>query len=418
MREGNDPRLDAETGDAAMMSSSQPTVGSPARRSSAFTIAATFAALAIALFVFLNSRRDAHGSTPIVVPGATVTAQEPAPPPPLQLGPPPAARTAPAVPAPVIHAAPPPTPPPAVQAKPVVAAPDPLQRRRAPSLVVDLGASGELGKAVFSPGAAAGAAPQPALALAQGQSPVTAIASSGAPSPGAAPVAVDGGGLALAGIAAKTVSISAPGSGAEQFARRVGDEEPGQARATELPNLRSLVAQGTVIPGVLETAIDSDLPGFTRAVVSRDVRNFDGTATLIPRGSRLIGQYKSAVALGQSRAFVIWTRIIRPDGASILIGSPGGDALGRGGLDGKVDRHFFERFGGSILLSVLNAGIAAIGGVPSTQVTIGSPGAAIGAAAAVTTGEAIPPTVKVPQGATIRIFVARDLDFSAVGAAK
>ena len=109
-----------------------------------------------------------------------------------------------------------------------------------------------------------------------------------------------------------------------------------------------------MIPAVLETALDSDLPGYTRAVVSRDVRGFDGSTVLIPRGSRLIGQYKSGVALGQSRVFVIWTRVIRPDGVSVQIGSPATDPLGRAGLDGKVDNHFFTRFGGSILLSVMN----------------------------------------------------------------
>jgi type IV secretory pathway VirB10-like protein len=140
---------------------------------------------------------------------------------------------------------------------------------------------------------------------------------------------------------------------------------------------------------------------------------------LIPRGSRLIGQYKSAVALGQSRAFVIWTRVIRPDGVTIQIGSPAADPLGRGGLEGDVDRHFLRRFGGSILLSVLNAGVAAVSDRPSTQVVIGSSTEAVGAASSALAGETrVSPTIKVPQGAAIRIFVARDLDFSAVGPAR
>ena len=183
-------------------------------------------------------------------------------------------------------------------------------------------------------------------------------------------------------------------------------------------NLRAIAPQGTIIPGVLETAIDSDLPGFTRAIVSRDVLSFDGRAVLIPRSSRLIGQYKSALALGQTRAFIIWTRVIRPDGVSIQIASPGTDELGRGGLDGKVDNHFFRRFSGSILLSVLNAGVAAVGRTPSTQISIGSPGAATGLANSAIQGDAIPPTIKVAQGEAINIFVARDLDFSGVDPVK
>ncbi len=177
-----------------------------------------------------------------------------------------------------------------------------------------------------------------------------------------------------------------------------------------------VVAQGATIPGVLETALNSDLPGFARAIVSRDVRSFDGSSVLIPRGSRVVGEYRSAAAQGQSRAFVIWTRILRPDGVSIQIGSPATDPLGRAGLSGSVDRHFLEEYSGAILLSVINAGAAAAAGTPSTQVVIGSPAAATGLASTVSAfaPTMVPPTIKVPQGTPIRIFVARDLDFGPV----
>ena len=89
------------------------------------------------------------------------------------------------------------------------------------------------------------------------------------------------------------------------------------------------MTQGTLIPAVLETAIDTDLPGYVRAVVSRDVRSFDGSKVLIPRSSRLIGQYKSGLADGQTRAYVIWSRLIRPDGVSVALGSPAVDFSGR-----------------------------------------------------------------------------------------
>jgi type IV secretory pathway VirB10-like protein len=200
----------------------------------------------------------------------------------------------------------------------------------------------------------------------------------------------------------------------EQFAQRVGADAPERASASQLHDLPSTIAQGVMIPGVLETALNSDLPGFTRAVVSRDVRSFDSSTVLIPRGSRVIGQYRSAAALGASRAFVIWTRIIRPDGVSIQIGSSGTDPLGRAGLEGSVDRHFFQRFGGAILLSVVNAGVTgALSHSNSSTVYVGSSQEAtgLGDVAQVTH---IPPTIKVPQGTPIRIFVARDLDFSTV----
>jgi type IV secretory pathway VirB10-like protein len=152
---------------------------------------------------------------------------------------------------------------------------------------------------------------------------------------------------------------------------RPGRDRAGQGHGHA--NLDAVVPQGAVIPAVMETAINSDLPGLARAMVTRDVKSFDGSTVLIPRGSRVIGQYKSGVALGASRVFVIWTRVIRPDGVTIQIGSPAADPLGRGGLEGKVDRHFFTRFGGSILMSVLNAGVAAVSNVrTNSQIYIGS----------------------------------------------
>ena len=81
----------------------------------------------------------------------------------------------------------------------------------------------------------------------------------------------------------------------------IGDNN--SVRSTRLAEPANTVAQGTLIPAVLETAIDSDVPGYVRAVVSQDVRSFDGSRVLIPRSSRLIGEYKAASQAGQRRAF-------------------------------------------------------------------------------------------------------------------
>jgi type IV secretion system protein VirB10 len=171
------------------------------------------------------------------------------------------------------------------------------------------------------------------------------------------------------------------------------------------------VTQGTLIPAVLETAIDTDVPGFVRAVVSTDVRSFDGSRVLIPRSSRLIGQYKSGLQAGQKRAYVIWTRLIRPDGVSVNIASPAIAFGGETGLDGNVSSHFFERFGSAMLLSV-------VGGIPAlfgngASVILGG-GSQSAAAAAVGQSGQISPTVRVRQGQPIRVFTAKDLDFSKV----
>ena len=207
-----------------------------------------------------------------------------------------------------------------------------------------------------------------------------------------------------------------PVTPSEAFAARVGDERVATASAQFVQNPATLLVQGTLIRAVLETAIQSDLAGLTRAEVAHDVYSFDGSRLLIPKGSRLVGKYQSSLLRGQTRVFVIWTRLIRPDGASILIGSPGTDLLGRAGLAGEVDKHFFEIFGSSILLSLIDGGIqvaAASASDTTTSTTINQGGNDLSRAAEIALRNSIniPPTIHVDQGTSIQVFVAKDLDF-------
>lgn len=178
-------------------------------------------------------------------------------------------------------------------------------------------------------------------------------------------------------------------------------------------NPATTVTQGTLIPAILETAIDTNVPGYVRAVVSQDVRSFDGTKVLVPRSSRLIGQYQSGLQNGQKRAYVIWTRLIRPDGASVNLASPAIGFDGTTGLAGKVSGDgFFKRFGSAMLLSVVGGvGSLATGG--AAGVLIGGASSSAAATAAQQDGQR-GPTVRVRQGEPIRIFTARDLDFTSV----
>ena len=201
----------------------------------------------------------------------------------------------------------------------------------------------------------------------------------------------------------------------ESFLDRVTRVQPDTVGIDRMSSTNLVIPQGTIITGVLETAINSDLPGLVRAVVSRDVRGFDATEVLIPRGSRLVGQYSSGVALGQSRAFVIWTRLIRSDGVSVELGSAATDPLGTAGLGGKVNSHFLRRFGAAALLSVITSGLDYL--VTTAQsagsVTVGSPAQATQlAGVALQRDIDIPPTIKIPQGTPVRVFVAKDLDFA------
>jgi type IV secretion system protein VirB10 len=218
------------------------------------------------------------------------------------------------------------------------------------------------------------------------------------------------------GAPALVVDSSAPPAGAAASAPGVGGDvfslsgSSDVAKATRMKNPDQTVSQGTLIPAVLETAINSDLPGYVRAVVSSDIRSFDGSRVLVPRSSRLIGQYKSGVAAGQTRAYVMWTRLIRPDGVSVALASPAVDAAGQTGLTGTVDSHFMKRFGSALLLSVVGgASTLASGGAG----LIMSGGQSAASVAASQNGQ-IPPTIKVRQGQPIRVFTAKDLDFSTV----
>ncbi len=229
--------------------------------------------------------------------------------------------------------------------------------------------------------------------------------------PYASPAVVfDASALPAVAPAAPAAAMGGAGNTSEDFAARVGGVGGGTAVATAGMNPKTTVTQGTLIPAVLETAIDTDVPGFVRAIVSADVRSFDGTRILIPRSSRLIGQYRSGLQAGQKRAYVIWTRLIRPDGASVNIASPAVGFSGETGLAGKVNTRFFERFGSAMLLSVVG-GLSAIGG--NAGVVIASGGQSAAAAAVGQTAQ-ISPTVRVRQGEPIRVFTARDLDFSKV----
>ncbi|WP_320188546.1 type IV secretion system protein VirB10 (plasmid) [Agrobacterium rosae] len=208
-------------------------------------------------------------------------------------------------------------------------------------------------------------------------------------------------------------------------ASAIGDRS---AKAKQLKRLDALVPEGTLIPGILETAIVSDVPGQIRAITSQDVYSFDGRRVIIPTGTRLIGEYQSEVTRGQKRIFVVWTRLIRDDGASVRLNSMGADSLGRSGLTGHVDNKFRERFGASILLSIVGGGASYLTGYGSEQSSgSNNDDAQRGADLARETiaqtfsdmantvlseNLRIPPTISVAQGERIFIFVRQDLDFS------
>lgn len=119
-----------------------------------------------------------------------------------------------------------------------------------------------------------------------------------------------------------------------------------------------IVQAGTVIPGALITGIRSDLPGQITAQVTENVYDTPtGRFLLVPQGARLIGIYDSQVTFGQSRVLLVWTRVIMPNGRSIVLErQPGADSAGYAGLEDQVDNHWGELFKAAALSTFLAVG--------------------------------------------------------------
>ncbi|HWU02786.1 MAG TPA: TrbI/VirB10 family protein [Novosphingobium sp.] len=202
-----------------------------------------------------------------------------------------------------------------------------------------------------------------------------------------------------------------------------GDQGSGEetAHASLIAGRATLIPQGAIIAAVLETPLNSDRPGLARAVVAQDVRGFDGARVLIPRGSRLIGEFKAETSPGMRRIQVMWTRLIRPDGAAIRITSPAADTMGGAGIAGATNTHAIERFASAVLQSALTVGVnvastMASGG--SGTIYLGLPGQGTQLGQQLVPNTARPATIKVREGASISVLVARDLDFAGMPAVR
>jgi type IV secretion system protein VirB10 len=168
----------------------------------------------------------------------------------------------------------------------------------------------------------------------------------------------------------------------------------------------------------LETAIDSTLPGLVTGVLASDTYGADGQVVLLERGTRLLGEVSGSVTRGQQRLRVIWQEARTPTGVVIALESPGTDALGRAGVTGEVDRHFGERFGAAMLVSVLDgavqAAVAAQRDGNGNAVVVSPSGSQDIATEVLKDTIAIPPTIRVAPGERLQVLVAKDVDFRGV----
>jgi type IV secretion system protein VirB10 len=217
----------------------------------------------------------------------------------------------------------------------------------------------------------------------------------------------------------------------------IGSSPAPSVKATNIKNLHHTIAQGKLIHAIMETAVNTQLPGNVRAVVSRDIYAEAGNNVLIPKGSRLVGVYNTNLFQGQDRVFIIWNRVITPDGVDVMINSSSTDSLGRAGVEGYLDSRYGQLFSAAILSSVLSIGVAIAaeeisgdeGGARQSQsvapdgtfTTTGGSSTQAGADAAARIGSVgtrimertldLRPRVTIDQGTPIKIMVNRDLKF-------
>jgi type IV secretion system protein VirB10 len=187
-------------------------------------------------------------------------------------------------------------------------------------------------------------------------------------------------------------------------------------RAQVLPTQRLVLPKGAFIDCTLETALDSTLPGMTTCITATDTFSADGSTVLLERGTKLVGETRGAVAQGASRVFVLWSEARTPTGVVIPLSSPGTDELGRSGLAGNINRHFFQRFGAAILISVISGAVqSAVASQSNGSTVVLNPSGSQDVMNDVLKDTInIPPTITKNQGDRIEVLVARDLDFRSV----
>jgi type IV secretion system protein VirB10 len=212
-----------------------------------------------------------------------------------------------------------------------------------------------------------------------------------------------------------------------------------QQKVTKVGNMSLLVAQGKVIETVLETPVNTNYPGPIRAVVSSDVYSENGNNVLIPRGSRVVGQFTGSYSPGQTRVNIVWDRIIMPNGYDIAVSSPAVGPIGTAGVEGVVDTQILPTITNAVLISALNVAFAQAAsnltgsGQASQTSTSTAPGGVISSTTTTTpTQQAIQqqttnlgntlqglaqqtfstkPFITLDQGTLVSIFVNRDLLF-------
>lgn len=214
-----------------------------------------------------------------------------------------------------------------------------------------------------------------------------------------------------------------PSESSQDFFKRLDSGQTQRTMASRLQHPSMTVPQGSMILCGTTTELDTTVPGMVGCMVSRDVYSADGKVRLIDKGAQVTGLIGKGIQHGQARVFVAWNRLRNPDNTVINLDSPGTNSLGSAGIPGQVDSHFWDRFGGAILVSLLGdvgeAGVQlasreASNGSTNINLNNTSQSSQQLAREVLRRSLDIPPTLRVNQGEPVAIYVAKDLDFSSV----
>lgn len=252
------------------------------------------------------------------------------------------------------------------------------------------------------------------------------------------PVSAAAAQLGLASAAVPGLpGASTPQGGTNALASALSATITPGTSATINRNPSMTLAKGTLPDCTLLTAILTDQPGFLKCILSAPVMSMDGKVVLMEAGTTLEGEYAQGLQAGQNAIFTLWSRAVTPNFVSVQLNSPGTDALGRAGTSGYVDNKWFERFAGAVFFSLFedakqiyiardDARASRSAGASSGDTfNIGTQGtlSQLNNSGSTTKsiveemlkqGSQLRPSLYKNQGEIIKIFVARDVDFSTV----
>lgn len=252
------------------------------------------------------------------------------------------------------------------------------------------------------------------------------------------PVSAAAAQLGLAGAAVPGLpGASTPQGGTNALASALSATITPGTSATINRNPSMTLAKGTLPDCTLLTAILTDQPGFLKCILSAPVMSMDGKVVLLEAGTTMEGEYAQGLQAGQNAIFTLWSRAVTPNFVSVQLNSPGTDALGRAGTSGYVDNKWFERFAGAVFFSLFedakqiyiarddarasrsagaNFGDTFNIGTQGTLSQLNSTGSTTKSIVEemLKQGSQLRPSLYKNQGEIIKIFVARDVDFSTV----